>query len=181
LSLCRIFPHDFILSPTPGLDARTHVNCAIEVDSSTDWYVLRFLAYKNFWEDQVGCYSGSLAEKNDINLICHNNAQGKNLYELSDELNISFDELKKHNLKYVYYGGVNIKDTPFVDYVEVGLDFAKVTTPLRVQLYIRSKAKINIGYQSSIYELICRYSPIVCTEMDGGPRENYFDNITYLK
>jgi hypothetical protein len=91
------------------------------------------------------------------------------------------DELKKHNLKYVYYGGVDIKDTPFADYVQVGLDFAKVTTPLRVQLYIRSKAKTNIGYQSSIHELICRYSPIVCTEMDGGPRENYFDNITYLK
>jgi hypothetical protein len=91
------------------------------------------------------------------------------------------DELKKHNLKYVYYGGVDIKDTPFADYVQVGLDFAKVTTPLRVQLYIRSKAKTNIGYQSSIHELICRYSPIVCTEMDGAPRENYFDNITYLK
>jgi hypothetical protein len=106
-------------------------------------------------------------------------APGKFFEDYRNKLII--DELKKHNLKYVYYGGVNIKDTPFVDYVEVGLDFAKVTTPLRVQLYIRSKAKINIGYQSSIYELICRYSPIVCTEMDGGPRENYFDNITYLK
>lgn len=91
------------------------------------------------------------------------------------------DELKKHNLKYVYYGGVDINETPFGEYVNVGLDFAKVQTPLRVQLYIRSKAKINIGYQSSIHELICRYSPIVCTEMDGGPRENYFEKITYLK
>lgn len=91
------------------------------------------------------------------------------------------DELKKHNLKYVYYGGVDISETPFAEYVNVSLDFAKVPTPLRVQLYIRSKAKVNVGYQSSIFELICRYSKIVCTEMDGGPRENYFENITYLK
>jgi len=95
--------------------------------------------------------------------------------------NLIINELKKHDLKYVYYGGVDIKDTPFGEYVNVGLDFAKVPTSLRVQLYIRSKAKVNIGYQSSIHELICRYSPIVCTEMDGGPRENYFDKITYLK
>jgi membrane-bound lytic murein transglycosylase D len=69
----------------------------IVVDSSTDWYILRFIAYKNFWEDQVGCFSDTNAEKNDVSLICYNNAQGKNLYELSDELKISFDDLKKHN------------------------------------------------------------------------------------
>lgn len=69
----------------------------IEVDSTTDWYILRFLAYKNFWEDQVGCFSDSTFEKNDVNLVCYNNTQGKNLYELSDELKISYDDLKKHN------------------------------------------------------------------------------------
>jgi len=69
----------------------------IEVDSSTDWYILRFLAYKNFWEGQVGCFSDASAEKNDVSLVCYNNVEGKNLYELSDELKISFDDLKKHN------------------------------------------------------------------------------------
>lgn len=69
----------------------------IEVDSSTDWYILRFLAYKNFWEDQVGCFSELNSEKNDVSLVCYNNTQGKNLYELSDELKISYDDLKKHN------------------------------------------------------------------------------------
>ena len=61
------------------------------------------------------------------------------------------------------------------------LDFNKVKTDLRVQLYIRSKASVNIGYQSSIFELICRYSQIICTEMLGGVRENYFETIKYLK
>jgi membrane-bound lytic murein transglycosylase D len=69
----------------------------IQVDSSTDWYVLRFLAYKYFWEDQVGCFSDLNSAKSDVSLVCYNNAQGKNLYELSDELKISFDDLKKHN------------------------------------------------------------------------------------
>jgi hypothetical protein len=62
----------------------------------------------------------------------------------------------------------------------VKLDFNEIDVDLRVQLYIRSRAKINIGYQSSIFELICRYSKICCIEMETGARENYFDNITYL-
>lgn len=55
------------------------------------------MAYKNFWESQVGCFSDSTAEKSDVSLVCYKNVQGKNLYDLSDELNISFDDLKKHN------------------------------------------------------------------------------------
>ena len=98
----------------------------------------------------------------------------------NDKTDILINELNKHKLKYVYYGGVDIKDTPFNN-INVVLDFNKVKTDLRVQLYIRSKASVNIGYQSSIFELICRYSQIICTEMLGGVRENYFETIKYLK
>tara|TARA_R110002153_G_scaffold125554_1_gene272638 strand:- start:2526 stop:3419 length:894 start_codon:yes stop_codon:yes gene_type:complete len=98
----------------------------------------------------------------------------------NDKTDILINELNKHKLKYVYYGGVDIKDTPFNN-VNVVLDFNKVKTDLRIQLYIRSKASVNIGYQSSIFELICRYSQIICTEMLGGVRENYFETIKYLK
>lgn len=98
-----------------------------------------------------------------------------------DKTNIIIDELKKHKLKYVYYGGVDIENTPFKDNINVVLDFNKVNIDLRTQLYIRSKASVNIGYQSSIFELICRYSQIICTEMLGGVRENYFETIKYLK
>ena len=98
----------------------------------------------------------------------------------NDKTDILTNELNKHKLKYVYYGGVDIKDTPFNN-INVVLDFNKVKTDLRVQLYIRSKASVNIGYQSSIFELICRYSQIICTEMLGGVRENYFETIKYLK
>ncbi len=98
----------------------------------------------------------------------------------NDKTAILINELNKHKLKYVYYGGVDIEDTPFNN-INVVLDFNKVKTDLRIQLYIRSKASVNIGYQSSIFELICRYSQIICTEMLGGVRENYFETIKYLK
>jgi hypothetical protein len=99
----------------------------------------------------------------------------------NDKTDIITNELNNHQLEYVYYGGVDIKDTPFKDNINVVLDFNKINIPLRIQLYIRSKATVNIGYQSSIFELICRYSQIICTEMLGGVRENYFKTIKYIK
>lgn len=66
----------------------------IEVDSSTDWYLIRFLAYKHFWEDKL---------QNEPNIDLENTmvtmqmTGGRNLYELSDSLEISYDDLKKHN------------------------------------------------------------------------------------
>jgi membrane-bound lytic murein transglycosylase D len=66
----------------------------IEVDSSTDWYVLRFLAYKEFWSDKMA----TLPSTNDsTNLVTYQVTKGKNLYELSDELKVSYDELKRYN------------------------------------------------------------------------------------
>ncbi len=66
----------------------------IQVDSSTDWYVLRFLAYKNFWEEQFATNATGL---NPPTLLTYSNFQGKNLLEVSDELKISYDDLKRHN------------------------------------------------------------------------------------
>jgi len=92
----------------------------IEVDSSTDWYVLRFLAYKEFWAEKMA----SLPITNDsTNLITYQASKGKNLYELSDELQVNYDELKRYNAwvlkdwipedkNYTIYHPSNIK--PFV-------------------------------------------------------------------
>ncbi len=67
---------------------------AIEVDSSTDWYVIRFLAYKEFWQEQMS----KLPVLNDsTSLVTHQDTKGKNLYELSDELKISYNDLKRYN------------------------------------------------------------------------------------
>jgi len=66
----------------------------IQVDSSTDWYVLRFLAYKNFWEEQ---FANNASGINPPSLLTYSNFQGKNLLEVSDELKISYNDLKRHN------------------------------------------------------------------------------------
>lgn len=113
--------------------------------------------------------------------ICTSSQLKKGEFFEDDKNNKIIEELNKNQLKYVYYGGVNIENTPFNNYINVVLDFNQTPVSLRIQLYVRSKAKINIGYQSSIFELICRYTKILCTEMNTGPRENSFDIINYLR
>jgi membrane-bound lytic murein transglycosylase D len=70
----------------------------IQVDSTTDWYVLRFLAYQKFWADEFR-KDDSLGIKpsKQSKLVIYDNTCGKNLYEIADELNFSYDDLKKHN------------------------------------------------------------------------------------
>lgn len=65
----------------------------IDVDSSTDWYVIRFLAYKHFWADQLN----TLPKADSTSLVTYSNTRGKNLYDLSDELKVSYDDLKRYN------------------------------------------------------------------------------------
>ncbi len=66
----------------------------IQVDSSTDWYILRFLAYKEFWAEKMANEPILTA---DNTLIQYEGIKGKNLFELSDNLKISYDDLKKYN------------------------------------------------------------------------------------
>lgn len=66
----------------------------IQVDSSTDWYVIRFLAYKEFWEEKM---ANEPVSSPDNRLLTYETKGGKNLYDISDELKISYDDIKKHN------------------------------------------------------------------------------------
>ncbi|MHA8062078.1 LysM peptidoglycan-binding domain-containing protein [Aquirufa beregesia] len=69
----------------------------IEVDSSTDWYVLRFLAYKHFWETELLLNSQESVATESPSMITYKQVKGKNLMELSDEWKVSYDDLKKYN------------------------------------------------------------------------------------
>ncbi|RXK52468.1 LysM peptidoglycan-binding domain-containing protein [Aquirufa rosea] len=69
----------------------------IEVDSSTDWYVLRFLAYKHFWETELQLNSEENNTSAAPSMITYTQVKGKNLMELSDEWKVSYDDLKKYN------------------------------------------------------------------------------------
>lgn len=66
----------------------------IQVDSSTDWYVIRFLAYKEFWEEKM---ANEPVSSPDNRILTYQTKGGKNLYDISDELKISYDDIKKHN------------------------------------------------------------------------------------
>ncbi len=69
----------------------------IEVDSSTDWYVLRFLAYKHFWETELQLNSQDTTATSTPSMVTYKQVKGKNLMELSDEWKVSYDDLKKYN------------------------------------------------------------------------------------
>lgn len=90
--------------------------------------------------------------------------------------------LKKYkHLKFCFYSGIDIKETPF-DYMNVVLDFKDADLSIRMQCYIREKAKINLGYQSSIYDTISSKTEIICTSytMPGLHGENYGRRIQYV-
>ena len=66
----------------------------IQVDSSTDWYVIRFLAYKEFWAEKM---ANEPILSPDNRLLTYEAKGGKNLFDISDELKISYDDIKKYN------------------------------------------------------------------------------------
>lgn len=152
----------------------------IEVDSSTDWYLIRFLAYTHFWEDKLQ-NEPNIEQENTM--ITMQMSGGRNLYDLSDSLQLSYDDLKKYNawiLKdwipndkiYTLYHPSNIKtfvsipNKPFAEPIEnqtltASLDSSKLYQPspnkkskntaiMSEQIEIRSHTVISGETLSSI-------------------------------
>lgn len=83
------------------------------------------------------------------------------------------------DMKFFYYGNKKISETIFsktnyVNLKELNLD-------IRIQLYIKTKALINIGYQSGVNDSVCRYSQVVCTPSTGTLGADYLNAIKYLR
>lgn len=66
----------------------------ITVNSSTDWYVLRFLAYRHFLEKQ---YNQSKTTANATYLFEYNNSRGKNLIDIAQELDVPLSDVVVNN------------------------------------------------------------------------------------
>ena len=66
----------------------------ITVDATTDWYVLRFLAYRYFLEKQ---YNQSKNNVNETYLFEYNNSRGKNLVDIAQELDIPLADVVINN------------------------------------------------------------------------------------
>jgi membrane-bound lytic murein transglycosylase D len=66
----------------------------VTVNSSTDWYVLRFLAYRHFMEKQ---YKLSKNNTPTTYLFEYNNSRGKNLSDIAQELEIPLSDVVVNN------------------------------------------------------------------------------------
>ncbi len=66
----------------------------VTVNSSTDWYVLRFLAYRHFMEKQ---YKLSKNSPSATHLFEYNNSRGKNLNDIAIELEIPLTDVVVNN------------------------------------------------------------------------------------
>ena len=66
----------------------------VTVNSSTDWYVLRFLAYRHFLEKQ---YKNSKTNTATTYLFEYNNSRGKNLTDIAQELDIPLADVVVNN------------------------------------------------------------------------------------
>ena len=81
---------------------------------------------------------------------------------ISDRYDFSSDNLinkvlKDNTIPYFYYSSVPLEQTSF-NFIDKALDMRHMD--MRLQLYIRSKAKLNIGNQSGALQLAVRYSDV---------------------
>lgn len=83
------------------------------------------------------------------------------------------------NLVFFYYGSKDINDTIFKNINCI--NFKDLNIHIRIQLYIKTKAKVNIGYQSGVNDSVCRYSKVICTPSTDTLGSDYLGAITYLR
>jgi hypothetical protein len=99
----------------------------------------------------------------------------------SDETNrLLLDRLQEYKeLVFFYYGAKPIEDTIFKELKTI--DFKTLKLPIRVQLYLKTKALVNIGYQSGVNDSICRYSKVICTPSTAHLGADYLKAIEYIR
>lgn len=83
------------------------------------------------------------------------------------------------DLTFFYYGSRPIEETIFRDVKVVNL--AKLHLPIRMQLLLKSKAVVNIGYQSGVNDTISGLAPVICTPSTGTLGADYLGCIKYLR
>jgi len=100
-----------------------------------------------------------------------------NRYDFTQD-KIIVDLLKENNLPYFYYSSKPLHQTDF-NFIERALDLNHVST--RIQLYIRSKAKINIGNHCGVLDTISRYSKTYTVQRQYPHKHNYLKSEIYIR
>ena len=92
--------------------------------------------------------------------------------------NLIINKLKQHNLPYFYWTKDPIEQTKF-NFINSCLNLRNID--IRIQLYIKSKAKVNIGSQAGNNHLVVRYSDVYEVQIQFPLAGNYVKGETYLK
>ena len=87
------------------------------------------------------------------------------------------DKLKQYPLKYFYFTEKPIEQTEF-DFIDKALDLRHID--MRIQLYIKSRAKVNIGNQCGPMDVIPRYSKTFILQRQFPISSNFIDGVDYL-
>ena len=85
--------------------------------------------------------------------------------------------LKENNLPYFYWTYKPIQNTPF-NFINNVLDMRHID--IRMQLYIKSKAKLNIGNQCGTNHMVVRYSDVFEVQRQFPLGHNFVKGETYL-
>ena len=85
--------------------------------------------------------------------------------------------LTEHQLPYFYWTAKPISETPF-DWINKVLDMKHID--LRIQLYIKSKAKVNLSNQCGTNHLVVRYSKCYESQRQFPISHNFVEGEIYL-
>ena len=104
--------------------------------------------------------------------------RGKHDSESYDkDVKVMSDVLQKNNLPYFYWTNRPINKTPF-NFINTALDLRNVN--IRVQLFIKAKAKLNVSNQCGMSHLVVRYSNCFESQRQYPIEHNYISKINYL-
>ena len=103
---------------------------------------------------------------------------GKHHQESYDkDTKVMNEVLKNNQIPYFYWSSKPLSDTPF-DYIDRLLDMRHMD--LRLQLYIKSKAKLNIANQCGTNHLIVRYSDSYESVRQYPLGMNFVEGVNYI-
>ena len=85
--------------------------------------------------------------------------------------------LKENDIPYFYWSVKPLNKTSF-NFINKALNLRHIN--LRIQLYIKSKAKLNISNQCGTNHLVVRYSKVYESQRQSSLQHNFIKEINYL-
>jgi hypothetical protein len=99
-------------------------------------------------------------------------------YDFSDKNNQKIIKvLSENDIPYFYYTQIPLSETPF-NFIKTALDFRHMDQ--KVQMYIRHKAKLNIGNQCGVLDSLARHTQVYSIQRQFPIGSNFVKGEIYL-